>query len=300
YSTHDGSATKGKHYTETFGDLTFTPGEAVETINVPILDDGTISEPTSETFDVILSNPSEATLGFPAEAVVTIRDVEPTPTPTPTPSPTPTATPTATPTPTPATQAVNLSTRLFVQTGDNVGIAGFIITGNAPKKIIVRGIGPSLSKFGVPNPLADPTLELRRVDRSLIRSNDNWRDNQEIEIKNSGIPPTEDLESAIVETLLPGNYTAILAGKNGGTGVGLVEVFDLDQASDSKLSNLSTRGFVQTGSNVIIAGVILGNNSGPTNIVVRGIGPSLASFGISNVLADPTLELHNGDGVIVI
>ena len=195
---------------------------------------------------------------------------------------------------------MNLSTRLFAQTGDNVGIAGFIITGNAPKKIIVRGIGPSLSKFGVPNPLADPTLELRRADRSLIRSNDNWRDNQETEIKNSGIPPTEDLESAIVETLLPGNYTAILAGKNGGTGVGLVEVFDLDQASDSKLSNLSTRGFVQTGSNVIIAGVILGNNSAPTNIVVRGLGPSLAAFGISNVLADPTLELHNGDGVIVI
>ena len=195
---------------------------------------------------------------------------------------------------------MNLSTRLFAQTGDNVGIAGFIITGNAPKKVIVRGIGPSLSKFGVPNPLADPTLELRRADRSLIRSNDNWRDNQETEIKNSGIPPTEDLESAIVETLLPGNYTAILAGKNGGTGVGLVEVFDLDQASDSKLSNLSTRGFVQTGSNVIIAGVILGNNSAPTNIVVRGLGPSLAAFGISNVLADPTLELHNGDGVIVI
>src|SRR5205807_8306136 len=128
----------------------------------------------SETFDVILSSPVEATLGFPAEAVVTIRDVEPTPTPT--------------PTPTPATQAVNLSTRLFVQTGDNVGIAGFIITGTLPKKVIVRGIGPSLSKFGVPNPLADPTLELRRADRSLIRSNDNWRDNQEIEIKNSGIP----------------------------------------------------------------------------------------------------------------
>jgi hypothetical protein len=195
---------------------------------------------------------------------------------------------------------VNLSTRLFAQTGDNVGIAGFILTGNAPKKVIVRGIGPSLSKFGVPNPLADPTLELRRIDRSLIRSNDNWRQDQETEIKNSGIPPTNDLESAIVETLLPGNYTAILAGKNGGTGIGLVEVFDLDQASDSKLANLSTRGFVQTGSDVIIAGVILGNNTGPTNIVVRGIGPSLANFGISNVLADPTLELHNGDGVIVI
>jgi hypothetical protein len=303
YSTHDGTAIAGTDYTSTSGTLTFPVGESVETISVPILDDGNINEPTSATFDVLLDMPAGATLGNPSEAVVTILDREPAPTPTPTPTP-----PMPTPTPSPGfggqgnaatAQAVNLSTRLFVQPGDNVAIAGFIVQGNVPKKVIVRGIGPSLVKFGITGFLADPVLELHGASGILLARNDNWKDSQPGEIRNSGIEPLDDLESAIVATLTPGNYTAILSGKNGTSGVGLVEVYDLDQAATSYLANVSTRGFVQTGGNVMIAGVILGNSSAAGNIVVRGIGPSLSSFGITNVLADPTLELRNGDGFLV-
>jgi hypothetical protein len=189
-------------------------------------------------------------------------------------------------------QLLNISTRLNVQTGESVSIAGFIITGNAAKKVIVRGIGPSLSGL---NPLlADPTLELHGPNGGLMTSNDNWKENQLTEIENSGLAPTNDAESAIVATLLPGNYTAILSGRNGTTGIGLVEMYDLDLTSDSKLANISTRGFVQTGNNVMIAGFILGNGTRAEKVVVRAIGPSLS--GIANLLANPTLELHDGNG----
>ena len=145
----------------------------------------------------------------------------PTTTPTPTPAATPTPTPAPTPSPTPAAQAINLSTRLRVQTGDNVGIGGFIITGSTPKHVLIRGIGPSLVAFGITDALADPTLDLRASDGSRILANDNWRDTQEAEIEATGIPPQNDLEAAIVATLSPGSYTAILRGKGQGTGVGL-------------------------------------------------------------------------------
>jgi hypothetical protein len=190
---------------------------------------------------------------------------------------------------------MNISTRLEVQTGDNVSIAGFIITGNAPKKVIIRGIGPSLT--GVSPVLADPVHELHEPNCSLIISNDNRIDTQQIEIQNSTIAPSNELESAIVATLPPANYTAVLRGKNGTKGIGLVELYDLDAASDSKLANISTRGFVQTGNDVMIGGFILGDGTASENVIIRALGPSLT--GVANVLADPTLDLYDSNGTLL-
>jgi hypothetical protein len=193
-------------------------------------------------------------------------------------------------------QLSNISTRAFIQTGENVLIGGFIITGTQPKKVIVRAIGPSLSSF-VPIALADPVLELHDSSGALIGSNDNWRDTQEAEINATGIPPIHDLESAIVETLPANNsaYTAIVRGVNNGTGIGLVEAYDLDRTVDARLANISTRGFVQTGDNVLIGGLIVLGQT-PLHVIVRAIGPSLAGAG---ALADPTLELHDINGALI-
>jgi hypothetical protein len=188
-----------------------------------------------------------------------------------------------------------------VQTGDNVGVGGFIITGTAPKQVLLRAIGPSLTPSGVPDALADPVLELHGPGAFVTIIDDNWRDEpaQEALIIASGIPPTNDLESAIAATLAPGAYTAIVSGKNNTSGIGLVEIYDLSQAGDSKMANLSTRAFVSTGDSVVIAGFILGGNDGSDSIVARGIGPSLVSSNIANVLPDPTLELRNSDGALL-
>lgn len=225
--------------------------------------------------------------------------VSPTPTPNPTATPTPSASPTPTPTPsaTPA-RPLNLSTRMLVQTGDRVGIGGFIITGSAPKQMLLRGIGPSLAQFGVPGFLADPVMELHGPTGFATLTNDNWRDTQEAEIQATGIPPTDNLESAILVTLDPGAYTAIVKGENDTSGVGLVEVYDLDQAPASKLANISTRAFVSTGANVMIGGFILGGN-GQSHLEIFGIGPSLQGSGLSEVLADPTLELRDSNGALL-
>jgi len=198
-------------------------------------------------------------------------------------------------------QLLNISTRMRVLPGDNALIAGFIVSGTDPKKVIVRGIGPSLTNFGVVGTLADPTLELHDSSQTLA-SNDNWKDTQETDIRTTGLPPNDDLESAIVATL-PGNnaaYTVVLAGKNGDSGTGLVEVYDLAASENSALANISTRGFVDTDDNVMIGGLIVGSGDrGLAKIVVRAIGPSLSSFGITNSLQDPVLELHNGSGATV-
>ena len=216
-------------------------------------------------------------------------DVGPTPSPTPTPTPTaspspsPSATPSPTPSPSPGARAVNLSTRLRAETGDNVPIGGFIVTGTQPKKVIVRAIGPSLNVQGVPIPgrLENPTLELVGPG-GTIATNDNWRTGgQEAEIIASTVPPTNDLESAIVATL-PANgsaYTAIVRGVGGATGISLVEIYDLDSSANSQLANISTRGFVETGDNVMIGGLILAG-SAPRRIIVRAIGPSLNVQGV--------------------
>jgi hypothetical protein len=190
-----------------------------------------------------------------------------------------------------------------VDTGDSVGIGGFIITGSVSKHVVVRAIGPSLTRFGFSSAelLADPILELHGPGSFATITNNNWRDSQQAEIQADGLAPRDDLESAIDVTLPPGNYTAIVSG-NAGTppaGIALVEVYDLDTAAASKLANLSTRAFVGTDSNVVIAGFILGNKTGDDRIVVRGLGPSLSSFGVPNTLENPTLELRNQNGTLL-
>ena len=212
-----------------------------------------------------------------------------------------------TPPPPTAAQLLNISTRMQVLTSDKVLIGGFIVTGTDPKKVIIRGIGPSLKVNNAPIPgrLADPTLELHKPDGSVV-TNDNWKINgqtgqsQEAEITATTIPPSDNLESAIVATLSPGNYTAVMAGKNGGTGIGVVEVYDLAQAANSKLANISSRGFVDLNDNVMIGGFIVGGGSGggTANVMIRAIGPSLTANGspVPGRLGDPTLELHDASG----
>jgi glucose/arabinose dehydrogenase len=198
-----------------------------------------------------------------------------------------------------ASQALNISSRSPVASGDNVMIGGFIVTGNVTKKVIVRAIGPSLQQSNVPNPLADPVLELHGPAGALITSNDNWRDTQEAEIEDSRLAPPNNFESAIITTLQPGAYTAIVRGKNGATGVALVEVYDLDSAAAAQLANISTRSFVQTGDKRLIGGFTLGNHIGLAKVIVRAIGPSLTGLGINNTLADPTLELRDSNAALV-
>jgi hypothetical protein len=247
----------------------------------------------------------------PATPTPTVTPTPGTPTPTATatatvpPSATPTATvpgPTATPgqSPRPA-QAVNFSTRMFVQTGDRVGIGGFIVTGTVPKNVIVRAIGPTLTRFGIDpsQVLADPLLELRGPTGFPTVINNNWRDTQEMVIQNTGLPPTNDLESAIVATLNPGNYTAVVRGNGNTTGMALVEVYDLDVAAASKLSNISTRAFVSTGDDIVIAGFILAGGDADAQVIVRGLGPSLSALGVPTVLANPTLDLRDSNGALV-
>ena len=208
----------------------------------------------------------------------------------------------------PAT-AKNISTRLAVGTDDNVLIGGFIVTGNASKKVIVRAIGPSVTPYNVPNALQDPTLELHDHTGAVIKSNDNWMNaSNKQEIINSGHAPSNDLESAILTTLAPGNYTAIIRGKNGTTGNALVEVYDigtasLDVSSNAQLGNISTRGLVQTGDNVMIGGFIVEGLKGdmPATVIVRAIGPELGAppYNVPNALQDPTLELHDHTGAVI-
>jgi hypothetical protein len=182
-----------------------------------------------------------------------------------------------------------------VQTGDNVGIGGFIITGSAPKHMLLRAIAPSLT--GVPGLLADPVLELHGPGTFTTITNDNWRDDplQEAAIIATGIPPTNNLESAIDVTLNPGSYTAIVSGKNNTSGIALVELYDLSPAVLAKLANISTRAFVDAGDNIVIAGFILGTNSGNDRLVIRGLG----AVGVPSPLVDPSLELRDVNGALL-
>ena len=193
-----------------------------------------------------------------------------------------------------SSRLANISTRLKVGRDDSVLIGGFIITGSAAKRVIIRGIGPSTN---IPGALANPTLELFDASSNPMVSNDDWRSNQ-AEVEATTIPPTNDLESAIVTTLAPGSYTAILRGLNDTTGIGVVEAYDLDGAANSTLANISSRGFVDTGDNAMIGGFIVDGHGGGTRVLVRGIGSSLASF-FPNALANPTLELRNADGSLI-
>jgi len=197
----------------------------------------------------------------------------------------------------PLGKATNISTRGIVGTGEDVLIAGFVISGNQAKKVIVRALGPTLSTLGVGGALADPTMTIVNSNNVVVASNDNWRDTQQSEIAASGYAPPNDLESAIIATLPPGSYTAVVTGKNGGTGIGLVDLYQLD-ASTSIFQNLSTRGLVGSGNNVLIGGLIIGNGEPPV-IVLRAIGPTLSNFGITQPLQDPTLELRDANGALI-
>jgi uncharacterized repeat protein (TIGR03803 family) len=200
-----------------------------------------------------------------------------------------------------ASDLANISTRIRVQTGEGAMIGGFIVTGDAPKKVIIRALGPSLQAFGTNDVLADPRLELHSSDGSVIASNDNWEDTQKLEIEESTIPPPHALESAIVATLSPGAYTCVVQGTGGATGVGLVEIYDLIAIADSRLANISTRGFVDTGDSVMIGGLIVGEGAAGemATVLVRALGPSLSNAGIHGALPDTTLSLRGANGAIL-
>jgi hypothetical protein len=227
----------------------------------------------------------------------------PTPTPGESPSPTGTPGPTATPSPTatPANvQLLNISGRSLVQGSDDAGIGGFIINGERSKRIVVRGIGPSMRVDGqpVPGALQDPFIELHDSTGAIIVSNDDWRDTQEQEIQSSGLAPSDDREAAVVLTLTPDNYTAVVRGANGSSGIGLSEVYDVDGSSESELGNLSVRADVRTGDNVLIDGLIL-RGGDARRVLFRAIGPELHDKGVPGELQDPTLELHDSNGALL-
>jgi hypothetical protein len=234
------------------------------------------------------------------------------PTPTPTATPEPTSTPEPTPTPTPAPMPAglvgNVSTRLPVGTDDNVLIEGFIVQGPAgsSKKIIVRAIGPSLAAFGIADALANPTLEIHDATGATVATNDDWQTtqvgglitgDQSAAIGASQLAPSNGLESAIIADLAPGNYTAVVRGLGNTVGTGVVDAYDLSAASPAMLANIATRGLIQTGDKLMIAGFIV--QVAPVKVVIRAIGPSLSAFGIANALADTTLQLRDQNGAIV-
>jgi len=197
----------------------------------------------------------------------------------------------------PPSELVNISTRLQSAAGDNALFGGFIITGNASKRVIIRALAPSL---GLPGTLVDPTLTLTD-GRGYEVYNNNWRQYEQA-IKDTGIPPPNDLESAIVADLAPGAYTAIVDDIGTRTGIALVEIYDLgtvgsDPSANSKLAELSSRGWVRTGDNVMIGGFILTER--PTRVIIRAIGPTLKPYNIQTPLPDPTLELHDGSGSLI-
>lgn len=187
---------------------------------------------------------------------------------------------------------VNLSTRGEVGTGDNVLIGGFIISGSENKTIVVRAIGPSLTALNVPGALADPTLEIFSGS-TRIHTNDNWQSDSDANLIPANLKPAEARESALIRTLAPGAYTAIIRGANLTSGVALVEVFEVNASTTTRLVNLSTRGRVSTGDNVMIGGFIISGTQ-PKSVVIRAIGPSLSAAGVAGVLADPQLSIFSG------
>jgi hypothetical protein len=199
---------------------------------------------------------------------------------------------------TPDRTVLNVSTRLRVDAGDNVGIAGFILTGTTSKKVMVRAIGPSLSKAGVVGALADPSLQVYDATGQQVGLNDNWNAHR-VEALVSGLAPTDEREAALILTLQPGAYTAVVRGVTASTGVAVVEVYDLSVTNTgSKMANISTRGNIATAENVMIGGFIVGGTE-VTRVLVRAIGPSLTNSGIPGALSDPMLEVHDGSGTLL-
>jgi hypothetical protein len=286
YKTRDGTARAPADYTFTGDDLTasvvFQPNETSQQIQIPVKDDG--YRESDETFEVYFTVVLQGTPGPPATATVTILDDDPLAEPAP-------------------ARAMNISTRASVQTGDRILIGGFIITGgpNQMKYVIVRGLGPSLAQNGIPanQALADPVLQLNRADGSIIAINDNWKDDPANPGQLGIYKPHDDREAAILIALPAGAYTAFVTGKNQTQGIGLVEVYDINAAAGPELANISTRGYVGQENDVMIGGFILGNEAGSVDIAIRARGPSLAGSGLSNLLPDPALSLHDTNGTPV-
>jgi len=202
----------------------------------------------------------------------------------------------------PPSVALNISTRANVGTGEDVLIGGFIVTGTEDKQVVLRGIGPSIVGVGE-TILQDPQIELHDSAGAVVDSNDNWMDLSDADktvLADNMLEPTNDSESALVESLAPGAYTVILSGVGDTTGVGLVEMYGLEDGSGSELANISSRATVDAGDNVMIAGFIIGGGGGGfSQVIVRGIGPSLADQGVANPLADPMIELHDENGATI-
>ncbi len=194
---------------------------------------------------------------------------------------------------------VNISTRMTVGGGENQAIAGFIVSGTASKDLVVRALGPSLAQFGVPGVLADPALEIHDQSGAIIATNHSWQETQKAAIEASGLAPQNDVEAAIRITLQPGTYTAVMSSETGANGVGLVELYDLNAGPNSKLANISTRGFVGNADDVLIGGFIIGGATGCSKVVTRALGPSLVGQGVKGALADPILELHDANGALI-
>ena len=201
--------------------------------------------------------------------------------------------------PTVGPQALNLSTRGFVSGGDNVLIGGFIVTGTGLKTMVLRALGPSLTSYGISDPLSDPVLSVYDSSGSLVGYNDNWQSDLNHSVTEAyGLAPANPLESALVRTLNPGAYTVVVSGMNATSGIGLVEVYDITPLNTTTFTNMSTRGSAGTGDNVLISGFIIGDVDSAT-VVVRALGPTLASYGVSGVLSDPTLTIVDSTGSVI-
>ena len=277
YGTADGSALAGRDYVGQSGTLTFAAGQTTQTITVSLVPQGEAA--ADRAFFIDLFNPERGVVGR-GRATVTIAF------------------------PDLSTKLLNISTRAPVKTGDEVMIAGFIVQGSVPKRLVLRGIGPSLTPKGVANAVSDPTLTLVDSNGSEIAFNDDWTRALEYQqsLAENGLEPTDDREAAIVATLAPGSYTAILRGKT--NGVGLVEVYDISGTASSRFVNISTRTKIEQGdSGALIAGFIVASPPGRAGtaqrVVIRALGPSLAGAGVSDELADPTLEIYRGSQKIL-